>query len=88
MVLSNGEFIGTAKSKSVETASCKLNNQHATGGGFEVAPTTAGADGEFAVTSIGPIVPTLPLPPPFQYRGTVFKEDPTSSDALDRKSVV
>ncbi len=47
-----------------------------------MAPTTAGADGEFAVTSIGPIVPTLPLPPPFQYRGTVFKEDPTSSDAF------
>lgn len=82
-VISSGEFIGTAMSKSVETASCKLNNEHATGGGFEVAPTTAGADGEFAVTDIGPNVPKLlGLPPPFQYRGTVFKEDATSSDAL------
>jgi hypothetical protein len=51
-------------------------------GGFEVAPTTAGADSDFAVTSIFPIVPATPLPSPFQFRTTVYKEDPTSSDAL------
>jgi hypothetical protein len=81
MVISSGEFIGTARAKSVETFICQ-NGQHATGGGFEVGPTTAGADGEFAVTSIGPVVPTFPmLPPPFKFRGTVYKEDSTSSDA-------
>jgi len=65
----------------VVTLGC-LNGQHATGGGFEVLPTTVGADGDFAATSIGPVVPTLPvLPPPFKFRGTVYKEDPTSSDA-------
>ncbi len=82
MVLSNGEFIGTARSKLVQTASCNLNGEHATGGGFEVGPTIAGADGDFAVTSFSPSVPAVPLPPPFKYLGVVFKEDPTSSDAF------
>lgn len=81
IVLSSSDFIGSARAKSVVTFGCQ-NGQHATGGGFEVLPTTAGADGEFAVTSIIPVVPTLPvLPPPFKFRGTVYKEDPTSSDA-------
>jgi hypothetical protein len=81
MVISNSDFIGSARAKSVETLGC-LGGQHATGGGFEVFPTIAGADGDFAVTSIGPAVPTLPvMPPPFKFRSTVYKEDPTSSDA-------
>jgi len=80
LVSSNSDFIGTARAKSVETADC-LNGQHATGGGFEVLPTTAGADGDFAVTSIAPVVPALPAPSPLKFRGTVYKEDPTSSDA-------
>jgi hypothetical protein len=81
MVISSGEFIGTAMSKLVQTAPCQ-SGQHATGGGFEVGPTIAGADGDFAVTSFSPSVPAVPLPPPFKYLGEVFKEDPTSSDAF------
>src|ERR1051326_4803304 len=34
IVLSNSDFIGTARAKSVETPECQ-NGQHATGGGFE-----------------------------------------------------
>jgi hypothetical protein len=82
MVISATESIGTAKSKSVETGSCTLNNQHATGGGFDVESNPAGLDGEFAVTSFGPVMLKFPvLPPPFRFRGTVYKEDGTSSDA-------
>jgi hypothetical protein len=79
-VLSSGEFIGTARAKTVDMATCP-NGQRATGGGFEVLPVAAGTDGEFAATSIAPVALKLPVPSPLRFRGTVYKEDPTSSDA-------
>jgi hypothetical protein len=79
-VLSNSSPTDAAQVKSVNMAPCPTN-QHATAGGFEAVPLTAGLDSAFVVVSIRPVTTRLLFADrPVNMIPTAYKDPSASTD--------